>query len=129
MSDDEKKQKIGWMRERAGLESFLQPMFKTMKRAKNGETKTWTQALLLGDTLLVAFPGEAVAELGIKIREDFAPKKVAVLGVTNDHLAYLTTQKIFDEGGYEAGMALVYPDSSYKIVDSLEKMAKELEGE
>jgi hypothetical protein len=129
LSKGEKDERIAWMQGRAGLESFLQPMFKTMKRIKNGETKTYAQAMRLGDSLLVAFPGEATAELGIKVRDELAPRKVVVLGLTNDHLAYLTSQEMFDEGGYEAGMGLVYPESAAKIVETNLKLAKQLSAE
>jgi len=126
ISDNDKEQQIRWMNDRANIEAFIIPIFKTMKKIKNGETRTTVQALRLGDTLLVALPGEAITELSFKIRKDLEPNKVAVLGVTNDHLAYLTTQEVFDEGGYEAGMSLIYPDSAMKIVDSGIRMAKEL---
>ena len=121
-----KDKKIAWLRERAGLESFLQPMFKTMKRVKNGETKTYAQALKLGDSYVVTFPGEPTAELGMKIRSELAPAKVAVLGLTNDHLAYMTSQTMFEEGGYEAGMSLIYPDSVDKIIETDLALVKEL---
>ncbi|MFA6450364.1 MAG: neutral/alkaline non-lysosomal ceramidase N-terminal domain-containing protein, partial [bacterium] len=127
LTPDEQNARIRWMNDRANIEAFIIPMFKTMKRIKNGETHTWAQSIRLGDTLLVAFPGEAITELAFKVREDLAPKKVVVLSLTNDHLAYLTTQKVFDEGGYEAGMSFVYPDSAMKITEALEKQAKELE--
>lgn len=126
MSKDEQDQKIGWMKDRAGLEAFLQPMFKTMKRVVKGRTETCIQAMRLGDTLLVAYPGEVVTELSQKIRDDLAPRKVVVLGLANDHLAYLTTQKIYDEGGYEAGMSLVYPQTSMEMTEKLEGMALSL---
>ncbi len=126
ISEAEKEQKIRWMNDRANIEAFIIPIFKTMKRIRKGETNTTVQALRLGDTLLVALPGEAITEISFKIRKELEPRKVAVLGVTNDHLAYLVTQDVFDEGGYEAGMSLIYPDSAMNIVDSGIRMAREL---
>ncbi len=126
MSDDEKNLQIRWLRDRVGIENFMQPIIKTMSRAKGGVTHTWVQAMRLGDTMLIAFPGEAIAEYAIRAREDFAPTKLAVLGYTNDHLGYLTNQKVYEEGGYEAGMSLVYPEAVESMYDQVEALAREM---
>lgn len=127
LSPEVKERQIGWQRERLGIENFMQPMIQTMKRVKDGRTGTVVQALRLGDTLVAAFPGEAIAEVSIEMRKRLAPKTVAVFGYCNDHLGYLTTNEVYEQGGYEAGMGLVYPEATYKFMDTAEELAKSLE--
>jgi len=124
---DVKERQIGWQRERLGIENFMQPMIGSMRRVKDGRTSTTVQALRLGDSLLVAFPGEAIAEVSLEMRRRLAPATVAVLGYTNDHLGYLTTNEVYEQGGYEAGMGLCYPEATYKFMDTAETLAKNLE--
>jgi len=123
VSDKEKERKIGWLKERLGIENFMQPMIQSMQRVHKGRTSTCVQAMRLGDTLLVAYPGEPIAEVGIDIREKLAPRTVVVLGYTNDHLGYLTTNEVYNQGGYEAGMGLVYPEATYKFIEATRKLA------
>ena len=97
-----------------------------MSRVKGGKTRTVVQALRLGDTVVVAFPGEAIAEVSIEMRKRLAPRKVAVFGYTNDHIAYITTKKVYDEGGYEAGMGLCYPETTEELMDNVTELAQEV---
>lgn len=126
LPEKEKERQINWLKERMGIENFMQPMIKTMDRVRKGRTLTWVQAMRLGDTLLVAFPGEALSQVSIEMRERLAPRIVSVLGYSNDHLGYLSTQEVYEQGGYEAGMGLCYPESTYEFMDVNEKMAQKL---
>ncbi len=126
LTKDEKDRRINWLTERMGIENFMQPMIKTMSRVHKGRTRTYAQAMQLGDTLLVAFPGEPLSQVSIEMRRRLAPRVVSVLGYSNDHLGYLTTQEVYEEGGYEAGMGICYPETTYELMDVTEKMAREL---
>ena len=67
---------------------------------------------------------KAITEVSIAMREQFPDRTVAVLGYTNDHLGYLTTQEIYDQGGYEAGMGLCFPEATEEMFNSLVEMAQ-----
>jgi neutral ceramidase len=127
LTTDEKNERIGWINEKYGIETFMTMLFPTMSRIKKGKTATYIEAMRIGDLLLLAFPGEAITELSIEIRKDLAPKTVAVLGYSNDHLGYLTTPEIFEEGGYEAGMGLVNSDATLEMLSGLLELAAGLE--
>lgn len=126
LPDNIKERQIGWLKERMGIENFMQPMIKSMQRVNKGRTATMVQALRIGDVIAVAFPGEPIAEVGMDMRKRFPDRTVMVLGYTGDHLGYLTTQEVYEEGGYEAGMGLVYPEATYKFMDDAEKLARGL---
>jgi hypothetical protein len=122
-SDAIKERRIGWLNDRYGTEKFMSMLIPTMKRVKDGKTATTVQALRIGDLALLAFPGEAITELSIQLRRDLAPRSVAVLGYSNDHLGYITTREIFNQGGYEAGMGLCFPDATEEMAAALLDMA------
>ena len=122
LSDTLKERRITWINEKYGIENFMSMLIPTMKRVKKSRTKTLVQAMRIGDLKLLAYPGEAITELSIRLRETLdAP--VAVLGYSNDHLGYITTQKIFEEGGYEAGMGLCFPEATEEMTEALISLA------
>lgn len=126
VSPELKERQVGWINDRYGTEKFMSMIIPTMKRVKEGKTRTTVQALRIGDLALLAFPGEAITELSIKLRGDLAPRTVAVLGYSNDHLGYITTREIFNQGGYEAGMGLCFPDATDEMAAALESMTASL---
>ncbi len=67
-------------------------------------THTEVQALRLGDTTLVAFPGEVFVETSQTLKHQFGAQKLAVIELANDDIGYIPTQKAFEEGGYECGL-------------------------
>jgi hypothetical protein len=126
LSDTLKERRISWINDRYGTEKFMSMIIPTMKRVKEGKTKTSVQAMRIGGLVFLAFPGEAITELSIQLRKDLAPMTVAVLGYSNDHLGYITNREIFKEGGYEAGMGLCFPDATEEMVSGLMEMAASL---
>lgn len=126
-SDTLKDRRMGWINERYGVESFMSMMIPTMKRVKKGRTQTWVQAMRIGGLRLVAFPGEPITELSILLRKELGPGPVAVLGYSNDHLGYITTKEIFEQGGYEAGMGLVFPEATDEMVSGLIELSHSIE--
>jgi len=67
--------------------------------------ETMLQYLAINDAILIAVPGEPITYLGLALkaharRQGFAHP--AIIGLANDHLAYLLTRAEFLKGGYEA---------------------------
>lgn len=67
--------------------------------------ETMLQYLVINDAILIAVPGEPITQLGLALkahakRQGFAHP--AIIGLANDHLAYLLTRAEFLKGGYEA---------------------------
>lgn len=129
VSQEIKERRIGWLNGRMSVETFMATMIPTMKRVHNGQTDTLVQSMRIGNLLMVMFPGEAITELSIAMRKQFGPRTVAVLGYSNDHLGYITTKEIYYEGGYEAGMGLVYPEATEEMFSSLTELGNRLMSE
>jgi hypothetical protein len=67
---------------------------------------TEVQALRLNDLILVGFPGEVFAHIGLKLKSETPNCAVAVVELANDNVGYIATPEAFSEGGYEVGQHL-----------------------
>lgn len=59
------------------------------------------QVIRIGDSALVALPGEPFVELGLAIKARSVASHTFVIGYANDWIGYLTTPQAWEEGGYE----------------------------
>lgn len=67
------------------------------------------QAWRFGDDLLWIFlPGEVVVDYSIRLKKEFDPNRIIVSAYSNDVPAYIPSERILEEGGYEGGGAMVY---------------------
>ena len=76
--------------------------------------RTMLSAALLGDVLLMTFPGEPVTQLLLDIEEGVrtlfpGQEKIVVIGYSQDYIGYSTPEWDFYQGGYEASGALWGP--------------------
>ena len=81
--------------------------------AENGSLDTSypcpVQVVRFGDDLsMVAIAGEVVIDYAIRLRREFADDRLWVAGYSNEVFAYLPSERILAEGGYEGGAAMVY---------------------
>lgn len=60
------------------------------------------------DLDLVALGGEVVVDYALRIKSELRPKATWVMGYANDVMAYIPSQRVLKEGGYEGGGAMVY---------------------
>ncbi len=60
------------------------------------------QAWKLGDQLWISLGGETVVDYALTLKAKYGPQ-TWVNGYTNDVIAYIPSQRVWDEGGYEAG--------------------------
>ena len=84
-----------------------------------GETRlTEVQALAVGDELaIVGLPGEVFAELGLALRERSPFAHTLVLGLANDSIGYVPTERAYDEGGYEPTSSRLAPGGGERLVE------------
>lgn len=67
------------------------------------------QVWRLGDgPLLVALGGEVVVDYSIRLKHELGPDRTWVAGYCNDVMAYIPSERVLKEGGYEGGGAMVY---------------------
>jgi hypothetical protein len=78
-------------------------------------------ALRIQDTVIATVPGEPITNIGLAIKEGIRQRGHAqglVFGCTNGHIAYITTEEEYYEGGYEAQATLYGPGTGALVVES-----------
>ena len=67
------------------------------------------QAWGIGDEARWVFlGGEVVVDYSIRLRDEFDGRRLWVASYTNDVMAYIPSERVLMEGGYEGGGAMVY---------------------
>jgi neutral ceramidase len=82
------------------------------------ETRTWVQALRIGDLALVSAPGELFVELGLEIKRRSPFGQTMVLELANDSAGYLPARRAYEEGAYEPEASLFGPGVGEQIVEA-----------
>lgn len=89
-----------------GVRNAALPLPESSGAALIGAGKeTRLQTMTIGDSLLIAVPGEMTVQLGLALKEHARKQGVAhpvIVGLANDHLGYFLTRAEFRKGGYEA---------------------------
>jgi hypothetical protein len=91
------------------------------------------QVWRLGDQALFSFGGELVVAYALEVKKRFGPEAF-VLGYSNDVMAYIPSETILKEGGYEgASSQMVYghpapwaPGLQQHILNEVEKLAEKV---
>lgn len=88
----------------------------------------------LGDgQLWISLGGEAVVDYALSLKQEYGPS-TWVNGYTNDVMSYIPSQRVFEEGGYEAGGFAACglpadswgPDISMRITTAVERLVKKV---
>jgi hypothetical protein len=67
------------------------------------------QVLRFGDDLIfAALGGETCVDYALRLRREFAGRRIWIAGFSNEIFSYVPTERILQEGGYEGGAAMVY---------------------
>lgn len=87
--------------------------------------ETMLQYFAINDAILIAVPGEPITYLGLALkaharRQGFAHP--AIIGLANDHLAYLLTRAEFLKGGYEANTSFFGESFGEELTVALGKL-------
>lgn len=97
----------------------------TLKKSlKIKEFVTEMQLLRLGNAVIVSVPGELFNELGLRIKSLSDQHDIFVAGYTNDYIGYILTPEIYEEAGYESGVAMVNKTAGDMIVKVAEGLLK-----
>ncbi len=67
--------------------------------------ETEIQVLRLGELVIVGLPGEPFCELGRRLKGRSPFPYTMVVGLANDYVGYIPTERAFREGGYEVRLA------------------------
>lgn len=83
------------------IRSNLQIMRRHAKRAAEGSIAVEVQGIRIGDFVLVTFPGEMFAEVGLRIKKQSPFEHTFVAGYANGHLGYGPTADAYEAQAYE----------------------------
>ena len=90
------------------------------------------QVLRFGDDLLlVALGGEACVDYALRLRREFPGRRIWIASYCNDIFAYVPSERVLQEGGYEGGTAMMYfglhgpfqPGIEQQLIDSVKRLA------
>jgi len=84
------------------------------------------------DWLVVALAGETVIDYSLRIKRELAARNVWVAGYSNDVFGYVPSRRVLEEGGYEAGGAMLWgslpgpfaPDVEERIIRRVLELTK-----
>jgi hypothetical protein len=72
-------------------------------------------------------------DYALRLRREFAGKRIWIAGYSNDVFAYVPTERVLAEGGYEGGEAMMYfglpgpfqPGLEQRVIDAVKRLAGE----
>jgi neutral ceramidase len=76
---------------------------KSLPKAYPYPVQAWR---LGGEVTLIALGGEVVVDFSLRFKKEHG--NVWVMGYANDVMAYIPSQRVLKEGGYEGATAMVY---------------------
>lgn len=88
------------------------------------EALTYTvQVWSFGESLLmVNLPGEVVVDYSLRLKKAFGQHRTWVNGYTNDVPCYIPSQRVWEEGGYEAAGAMIYYGRPTRFAPGIEEI-------
>ena len=87
------------------------------QRHQGGTVSALIQAFQLSpETVIIGLPSEVSVELGLAIKKGSPYANTLLVQLSNDWFGYIPTQRIFEEGNYEAVVAKVRPGEGERIV-------------
>jgi hypothetical protein len=86
------------------------------------------------DLTWIALAGEVVVDYDLRLKKMFGPERLWVSGYSNDVFAYIPSERVLKEGGYEGGGAMIYyvqpgrwaPSVESTIISATERMVRSL---
>jgi hypothetical protein len=74
------------------------------------------------DLLTINLPGEVVVDYGLRFKKENDPKRTWVNSYTNDVPCYIPSQRVWEEGGYEAAGAMTYYGRPNRFASGIEEI-------
>jgi hypothetical protein len=81
--------------------------------------QTWN----FGKELAMVFlPGEVVVDYSLRLKQEYDARRLWVNAYANDVPCYIPSKRIWREGGYEGGYAMIYYDRPTRLVEETEDL-------
>jgi neutral ceramidase len=74
------------------------------------------------DLLTINLPGEVVVDYSLRFKKENAPDRTWVNSYTNDVPCYIPSQRVWEEGGYEAAGAMIYYGRPNRFASGIEEI-------
>jgi hypothetical protein len=74
------------------------------------------------DLAMVFLPGEVVVDYSLRLKKEYDATRLWVNAYANDVPCYIPSQRIWREGGYEGGGAMIYFDRPTRLVEGTEEL-------
>jgi len=114
--DQENKQRIETYRQCVekmerliAVRTSLQYLKENLDKHETGPIAADVQALRIGDFVLVTFPGEFFAEVGLRIKQRSPYPNTFVAGYSNGSIGYAPTADSYDKDTYEDSLTRLAP--------------------
>jgi neutral ceramidase len=75
-----------------------------------------------GALLMLNLPGEVVVDYSLRLKKTYGAERTWVNAYTNDVPCYIPSQRVWEEGGYEAAGAMVYYGWPTRLASGIEEM-------
>lgn len=125
----ERKTRQEYEQEAAGKDPFAARRGRLALGSEAAAIRYPVQAVRFGKSwAVVALAGEVVVDYSLRLRREFGPK-VIVAGYSNDLPGYVPSRRVWDEGGYEAGGAMVYFSQPGRFTGDIEDRVMKAVGE
>jgi hypothetical protein len=67
-------------------------------------------------------PGEVVVDYALRLKKEYDPARLWVNAYANDVPCYIPSKRVWTEGGYEGGDAMIYYDRPVRFNDATEEL-------
>lgn len=74
------------------------------------------------DLLTINLPGEVVVDYSLRFKREFDPARTWVNSYTNDVPCYIPSQRVWEEGGYEADRSMLYYGRPTRFASGIENI-------
>ena len=75
-----------------------------------------------GGLTVINLPGEVVVDYGLRFKKTYGQDRTWVNSYTNDVPCYIPSQRVWEEGGYEAGGAMLYYGRPTRFASGIEEI-------
>lgn len=87
------------------------------------ELSYFVQTWNFGNELALVFlPGEVVVDYSLRLKKEFDRTRLWVNAYANDVPCYVPSKRIWTEGGYEGGGAMIYYDRPTRLAENTEEL-------
>jgi len=81
--------------------------------------QTWN----FGDRFALVFlPGEVVVDYSLRLKKEYDAARLWVNAYANDVPCYIPSRRVWQEGGYEGGGAMIYFDRPTRLQEGTEEL-------